>query len=222
MTPLHHAIRNGQTTVVKALLENGARFDLADKKGMTAIDHAGFAGWTEITKMIVEAEVALVSRGDANVRGRKPLHIAAFGGNIAQMKRLLQDGASVNLRDEKNATPLHYAAENGQEEAVLFLLSAGASPHIASDNWGTPLHQTAYRGLMRAVKAMLDKGADVNVVKTIGLWTPLHLAAMSGSEEMIKLLLKRGADTKARNEAGHTPIQVAQSEGQSAIVRVLQ
>lgn len=63
------------------------------------------------------------------------LHEAAERNDIATMKRLIKNGASVNSRDEDQRTPLHEASKWGHVVAIDLLLSHGADP-FASDACG--------------------------------------------------------------------------------------
>lgn len=53
-------------------------------------------------------------------------------------------------------------------------------------------------------------------------WTPLHLSAYMGFIEGVAALLASGANPKLIDAAGHTPIDLAGSEGFSAVVRTLE
>ncbi|VDB96744.1 unnamed protein product [Peniophora sp. CBMAI 1063] len=59
--------------------------------------------------------------------GQSPLQVAAINGSLKCVKRLLQAGALVHLRDIMGHTALFYAARQNHEEIVSVLLSAGAN-----------------------------------------------------------------------------------------------
>jgi ankyrin repeat protein len=144
----------------------------------------------------------------------KDLHQAAAGGNLDQLKQILQrDPASVNERDQYDRTPLHYAAIEGHIEIAEFLLSRQAEIN-AQDLWGkTPL----FVGIVEEplildhapiVQFLVGKGADVNLADAVGD-TPLHMAATFGETESVEPLLRGGADVNAKNDAGDTPLHCA-------------
>jgi len=54
------------------------------------------------------------------------LHRAVLSGNLAEVKRLLEEGSDVNAKGEYGMTPLMWAAGIGRIEMVKFLLSKGA------------------------------------------------------------------------------------------------
>ena len=49
------------------------------------------------------------------------LHIAAYCGNLAIAKRLLEGGADPTLRDKYGRTALDYARQYGKSEVVALL-----------------------------------------------------------------------------------------------------
>ena len=51
--------------------------------------------------------------------------------------------------------------------------------------------------------------------------TPLHWAALRGYREIVAFLVAEGADVKVTNNAGETPLQVAQRMGKKDIVEFL-
>lgn len=84
---------------------------------------------------------------------------AARGGDVAQVRRLLDaDVTLLNARDAEARTPLHHAASGGSAAVVGLLLEEGAEVS-ARDKWGvTPLERAALSGSRETV-ALLMKAA---------------------------------------------------------------
>jgi ankyrin repeat protein len=57
--------------------------------------------------------------------------------------------------------------------------------------------------------------------KAAGGHTALHEAAFRGNLELAQLLLAHGADAAARNDDGHTPLDLAQAQGHATLARRL-
>lgn len=88
--------------------------------------------------------------------GRGPLHVAALNGNMRCVKKLLESGALVHLRDELGHTALYYAARQGHAGIVDTLVSAGA-------NLGGMENEAGYVGLavQNAVRAGNEAMMDI-------------------------------------------------------------
>jgi ankyrin repeat protein len=122
----------------------------------------------------------------------KPIHVAVNTGNLDIVKLLLDNGASINMKDTDGYTPLHHAANRKKLE----------DPNSMEIN----------AKLIDIVNLLIDRGANLNV-DSISDDTPLDLAARNGDLEMVDLLINRGANLlyseKAlhyASEKGHLPM----------------
>lgn len=72
---------------------------------------------------------------------------------------------------------------------------------------------------------LLQNGADINgkLTNPNGTqFTILHSAAYYGHERIVQLLLEKGADINTKNSAGATALMLANKNGHTAVVRLLQ
>jgi ankyrin repeat protein len=103
----------------------------------------------------------------ADADGVTPLMVAARGGAAAQVRALLEAGATANARcacsDYQGGgwTPLSLAARNGDAEKVSRLIAAGADVNARNGEDETALILATRRPNIDAVKALLKAGADV-------------------------------------------------------------
>ena len=101
------------------------------------------------------------------------LHTAAATGNIEAIRKHIEAGSDLNVRDKDGgACPLSTAALFGQTEAALALIEAGADINCRGDDGATPLHVAAFFCRAKIVKALVDKGADMTIKNSYGS-TPL-------------------------------------------------
>jgi ankyrin repeat protein len=68
------------------------------------------------------------------------IHNAANHGNLNRVKELLNQGVSVNARDQDGQTPLHMAAQTGATNVVKELIRRGAHVNPRNILGNTPLH----------------------------------------------------------------------------------
>lgn len=150
-------------------------------------------------------------------------------GNLAQVKRLLQEGASVNASTPSGLTALSLALMRGQDEIALLLIEHGASlgardrtGYLREMNPGnSPAYYAAVYGRTRVIKAMLEWGVSPNQRDRNGR-TLLMLAAENGHRDTVRLLLAHGADPNARSALGESALDAAQRSGDPEIVKMIQ
>jgi ankyrin repeat protein len=141
--------------------------------------------------------------------------------DIGAVRRLLQQGAAVNVSETDGSTPLHWAVESDDPEMTRLLLKAGADAKRANRYGMTPLHLAAVNGNAGVMRELLDAGANANAALPEGE-TVLMTAARTGSAEAVTLLLDRGADVNAQERwYGESALMWAAAENHGEAVRIL-
>ena len=238
--PLHLAAREGHTSIVELLLQNGVDVNAATASGRTALHYAAQRGRVEVARLLldrganVKAETAAEPDED-DFGSCQPLHLAAYHGHAAVVELLLQRGADANAEafaawywDSAGLTPLHFAVAtlggwSAEEQSLVVarvLLDAGALIDAADSNGWQALHFAAYDGSLELVQYLLDRGADVNAATLEGD-TALYISAHDDSLELPRLLLDRGADVNAATAGGCTALHVAAYYGRLELARLL-
>jgi ankyrin repeat protein len=139
----------------------------------------------------------------ADAFGSSALMHAAYAGTLETMYALLEEGADVKARNERQATALHWAASDPAK--LKLLLAKGADINARTVERRTVLHEAAVQPAGDALVAtLLEAGADVNA-RTITGQTPLYIA-VNASLASTRLLLDKGADPNAKTETGTTPL----------------
>jgi ankyrin repeat protein len=116
----------------------------------------------------------------------------AWNGNKAIVELLLENGADVNAKHNKDHTPLHFAVRTGKKEVVKLLLTNGARINT-KDEWGyTPLHWAARKGNLEVLEMLLANGADINTKNNDGL-SPLEHAAREKHQKIVEVLVENGS-----------------------------
>ena len=111
-----------------------------------------------------------------------------FGEDPAVVKKLLDQGADINQRDDNGRSALMFAAINAHYETMNMLLEHGADVNARSNVGGTALMAAALAGDLRMVKALLDQGADTHASLRDKNESASTIAASRGYDEIAHLL----------------------------------
>lgn len=154
----------------------------------------------------------------AGLCGTDPLHNAAQQGNLAEVKRLVeQEKIDVDSKCILGLTPLAWASIGGHLDVATYLVSKGAWVNAADSHSITPLHRACRWGHVGVVEFLIENGARIHAIDKWGK-TPLHEASTNGHPEVVQYLLSKGADVKAEDlkVEGKTPLYYACSRIQFA------
>lgn len=130
----------------------------------------------------------------------------------------VDEGITVDSKDEGGYSLLHRTAMNGHLKIVNWLITKGARVD-QKDNFGyTSLHLAAQGGHLDVVKYLIAKGAQVDTQNQDD-WTPLHYAAFNGHHEVVKYLVRIGARVDKKDNEGNTPLLTAANENCANIIK---
>jgi len=107
---LHHAALKGSVSAITALLAiNSHPWIINEKKedGFTALHLASLNKHQKVAEMLITQ-----GKADINAQNNKlqtSLHIAVVGQNLQMVQLLVEEGASLDLKDEDGDTPMHEA-----------------------------------------------------------------------------------------------------------------
>ncbi|KAL6718947.1 hypothetical protein ACLMJK_003182 [Lecanora helva] len=137
-SPLHEACFWGQDDIVKALIQRGKetrdfpamlnvtttmqnRWNVYWLRRATPLFIAAYRGHVECVEYLLSCGASNSKYGDT------PLHVACVLGNLPIVRKLLEAGVDIELRDSVfDETPLLKAASTGQTAVVKHLLEQGA------------------------------------------------------------------------------------------------
>lgn len=175
--------------LVKALLDAGARVNVADEIGLTPLMSVVSTRNQDIVGLFLQhgAQVNAQSK-DASTA----LLYAANAGEVPSVQLLLHNGALVNLKNNDGESPLQGPASAGDITIVRMLLESGADPNARTNDGSTPLSGAAQFNNVDCVKLLLANGAQVNTKDKYGK-TPLMLAAEYYNKQIVQMLKKAGA-----------------------------
>ncbi|HAA90869.1 MAG TPA: hypothetical protein DCS82_12750 [Rhodospirillaceae bacterium] len=123
-TPLVMATIGRYFDIVESLLKFGARPDMADNFGRTALSWAAELGEYEIAVQLLDANA---SPNQQNREGLTPLMMAIKGSQPAVVQLLLDRKADLSIRDYTGRGPLDWARTQRNREIESILRRAGAT-----------------------------------------------------------------------------------------------
>jgi ankyrin repeat protein len=199
---LHEAIDTGDVAQVKAILTKDpsmATHPAADDGDIMPLAWAATRGDVAIIDLLLAAGADIEKGGPVS-----PLGFAAYSGQLAAAKELLDKGASPKTLTAKKVSTLHLAARGsvrtvtkvggGAENysyapntdiAALLLRAGGVSPSATDASGQTPLHEAAANGNPGIVSQLLAAKVPVDV-RTVNGLTPLHYASLQGNRVIAK------------------------------------
>ena len=218
-TPLHLAAWNGNAQICKTLLQYGASTSSKTSDGSTSLHLAAH-------KSLAALEVLVTSGSSLEVQdgtGLTPLHMAAAGENIENVRYLLQNGAPLNIKHKEGETALQLAMSCSHLESACLLIEYGADANVVGPDGNNVLHTAASNDFMELARVSLDHGVDVNT-RNEEEFTPLTMACEYGHLDMVNLLLEKGADINASGIAKDqhwNGLEFAAQNGHQEIVQLL-
>ena len=141
-------------------------------------------------------------------------------GAITNAKRLIKEGADVNLKDENSNAPIHIAVQDNDFSFVKLLLKKGANVNEVDGVNETPLHIASHKGHSEIARFLVENGANVDIKNSV-LETPLHIASQEGELNVICELLRFDACSTSKDASGFDPLEYALYRNDEIITKVI-
>ncbi|XP_061650522.1 nuclear factor of kappa light polypeptide gene enhancer in B-cells inhibitor, alpha b [Phyllopteryx taeniolatus] len=149
-TPLHLAVITNQSDVCQRLLADGCDPTLVDDSGDMPIHivcrHGNLLCFSVLTQFC-RPEHLQTMMAACNYQGQNCLHLASVHGFLSLVENLVDLGADVNSKEQRNGrSGLHLAVDQQNLSLVRLLLKKGADPNLLTFGGHTPFHLTYGRG----------------------------------------------------------------------------
>ena len=176
------AMYAGAADIAAYLIERGAPLDAFS---------AAAAGNLAALERCLAADPAALNAFAAD--GWSALHLAAFFGQTAAARLLIERGARVQAvsRNPSANMPLHVAAARGHGKLAELLIERGADVNAPAGGGWTPLHLAAGSGHEDVAAVLIARGADVRAREGQGQ-TPLEIAEATHHPK-VAAILRRAA-----------------------------
>ncbi|KAI3688006.1 hypothetical protein L1987_81712 [Smallanthus sonchifolius] len=186
-TPLHIAAALGDENMVKLLIQMGANKNIQNRDRKTAYDVAVEHGHTRLFDALGLADT---------------LSVAATKGDIRTIKRLLEDGVTINGLDQHGWTVLHRASFKGRADIVQILVNKGIDIDARDEDGYTALHCAVESGHTDVIELLVKKGADVDARTNKGA-TAMQIAVSLNYTGIIRVLIDSSkTGSRYGNETG--------------------
>jgi ankyrin repeat protein len=200
----------GDSAVLKALIDAGAPLDVEDEQHRTALSVAALRANHESIVLLIKAGA---SARDPRAKAAALVNAAGVG-DLETVRMMLDYGADANL--QRPFTALIAAASSGSAEIVEEILKHHPDVDSRDMQGRTAIRVVGEAGLTsgqqnlaRVTELLIAAGANVNAADTFGN-TALHGAA---DERSAKALIAAGAKVNAQNRAGETPLMTTVDDG---------
>ena len=211
-TPLHHAVKRGNTEIIKFFLDHGIDVNKIDENGNTAFINSIF-GKLENIQMLLP----LINEiNHKNKDGHSALSKSVIYAKKDVFKFLIKKGANLNIEDENKDDLISLAFKNYSERKeedykyiIDTLVNMGVIIKSNYSEGNTLLHYAVEKNNMFLVKKALELNADPNYKNQLGL-TSLHLAAMKATNiDITEVLIEAGANKKILTDYGESSYDLA-------------
>jgi len=221
-TPLHWAGWKGNVTVIRKLLASGADVNARTNKAYlseTPLHFAAGMGQLAAVRDLIHAGADVRATGYLDMNAL----VMSFSGHFESAKELIDNGATVDTRNDAGISALAIAEDAGFAFVAASLKQAGAVSVKTGAVGANPLPRIwpkapgacggkdepellcpAQRGDVKEVRRLLAAGANVNERGSMGETALMKAAGRSA--EVVEILLKAGADFRAKTDAGDTAL----------------
>lgn len=167
-----------------------------------------------------------------NFCGQTALHLAVLLDQPATVKKLINAGANVNIRDNRCNTALHLACLNENYRCVNIITSAvypqkGSNLLANLEQWnydGETCFYIACKAKSLSIMRVLEgSGANVNAREGRSGYTALHAAVEAKSNDVIKFLCEECKSTSidTENYNGLTAFQLSLLTNQESLANYM-
>jgi len=164
-TALHWAVISNDYSAVENLLRLGAKTDIQDLKGKTALDLAD--GDPQMIKIFEDRKNGLLLENKINqllVQDPKTNIVEEFSTFLSENNTISLDGTII----KNGSTALHIFAKEGRRDLVNFALLRGSSISKQNEDGDTPLHLAVRYGKTKVVARLFKENPDTDIENSRG------------------------------------------------------
>ncbi|XP_063924177.1 uncharacterized protein LOC135138192 isoform X2 [Zophobas morio] len=199
-TVLQLACQYNNFESAKTFLDNGSDINMTDNDKNTALHYVCYNEaendwWSDISiKLLIDNGIDINAQ---NTTGTTALHIACQNANWELTEILVENKASVDIKDHDDKNALHCALRSGiYDDSIFELLVAESFDVDAADKYGTtPLKLASQFGYFDIMESLIAKGAKFS-----------STSAVNPGENAI-LIETENVDVDEKDKNGSTALQ---------------
>eukprot|EP00092_Neocalanus_flemingeri_P024563 GFUD01026641.1.p1 GENE.GFUD01026641.1~~GFUD01026641.1.p1 ORF type:complete len:1187 (+),score=294.85 GFUD01026641.1:192-3752(+) len=205
---LHRAAQEGTPEIIKLIFESldeNEREQIVreeDDEGNTPLILSVEAGNSEGVSIFMDNTDCASLLNRANDQGECPLHFASRSGDKVTLELLIDNGAEIDYKNQRNQTPLYLAAENAKENAEKAMFESEDSENVD------------------VVKLLVERGANIDLWDVEG-YTPIMIAAIKGHVNVVKYLFESGANLEHKDKNDHIIFHICAQHDRHEIIQAL-
>ena len=128
-TPLTVALKKSNIDMIELLLRYGAKPNIPNSYGLTALVKSSACGYSEIVQMLLDNG----AKPNLFNNGRNALIEASYHGYCDIIEILLNYGADINITNNRNETSLINAVGSQHIDVIKLLIKKGINPLITNN-----------------------------------------------------------------------------------------
>ncbi|MHB1948928.1 MAG: ankyrin repeat domain-containing protein [Gammaproteobacteria bacterium] len=212
MTALMHAAKKGYDMTVELLLKAGAKPDIKDTIGNTALHMASGRRYSDFAALhLLEAKAAPNIQNSSGLTALDHACRSAEYGNTKVLRAMSLLPVFHNCSNHQEFMFFYAACAEGDEKLAKDLITKlNVKNNLNTMVFGMPiLHYAVLNGHRTIVRLLITHGVDVNDQRACYKYTALMRATHKGYLDISKDLIDAGAQLELRNEGGDTALDIA-------------
>ena len=180
----------GRLDNIQTLIKNGADIKARDSFGSTLLHFASHNSKPEVVEFFLKMNEISINLTDINKS--TPLMLTCFnGGRLDIMRKFIENGADIKVRDLDGATLLHLASRHSRQEVLEFLLEFHEiSVNAVTDDNLTPLMYACFDGgRLDNIRTLISNGGDINIKSKVEKCNIFHFACAFANLDVVEFLV---------------------------------
>lgn len=134
-----------------------------------------------------------------------PLHCLVDKEDLEGIKRYIQSGKSLELKDNWGQSAILWALRHKKSTFIPVFLDAGADPNTKDERGISILYKALQMEKFSVADQLIQHGADINMLNNNEYpETALHFCVMKNKLGCVKYLLSHGASKQIKDSFGYT------------------